>query len=206
MKSILGRTKTPIPVMLMIFIAMLVVSCQADFKETKSDTPDTGEIPVAVSPDTQDPAYTLTPIEELGITGIAQDVDINKYQLTVSGLVEELLSLNYQTVLGYPSVTKIVILNCPGYFVDVAEWTGVPLMTILEEAGIKPEASQVNFYAIDGYHQTLSLEHVKKHGVFLAYEVNGQTLPPEHGYPLRLVDNGSDGSSWIKWLERIEVE
>ena len=71
MKSILGRTKTPIPVMLMVFIAMLFVSCQADFKETKSNTPDTGEIPVAVSPDTQDPAYTLTPIEELGITGVA---------------------------------------------------------------------------------------------------------------------------------------
>jgi len=76
----------------------------------------------------------------------------------------------------------------------------------LEEAGIKPGASQVKFYAVDGYRQTLSLEHVKKHGVFLAYEVYGQTLPPEHGYPLRLVDKGSYGSSWIKWLERIEVE
>ena len=206
MKSILGRIKTPIPVMLMIFIVMLFVSCQADFTETKSDTPDTGGTPVAVSPDTRDPARTLTPIEELGITGTTQDVDINKYRLPVSGLVGESLSLTYQAILGYPSVTEIVTLNCPGYFVDVAEWTGVPLMMILEEAGIKPGASQVKFYAVDGYRQTLSLEHVKKHGVFLAYEVYGQTLPPEHGYPLRLVDKGSYGSSWIKWLERIEVE
>jgi DMSO/TMAO reductase YedYZ molybdopterin-dependent catalytic subunit len=61
-------------------------------------------------------------------------------------------------------------------------------------------------YAIDGYHKTLSLEHLNEYGTFLAYKVNGVTLPKEHGYLLRLVDKGSAGASWVKWLEGIEVK
>jgi DMSO/TMAO reductase YedYZ molybdopterin-dependent catalytic subunit len=206
MKSILKRTKILIPIITGILLAALIASCQTGSNGLTSTAPDTTEPPATVSPETEDTRVALTPIEELGITGTAQDVDINNYRLTIDGLVEEPLSLNYQAILDYPSITEIVTLNCPGYFVDVAEWTGVPLTTILAEAGIKPEASQITFYAIDGYHRTLSLEHVNTNGAFLAYEVNGQTLPPEHGYPLRLVDKGSYGDSWIKWLERIEVK
>jgi len=206
MESILRHTKALVFVVLIIFVAALFVSCQPTSEEPKSDKSDTEELPVSVSPNTQDSSVILTPIEELGITGTAPDVDIREYQLTVNGLVKEPLSLTYEAILAYPSITEIGVINCPGYFVDVAEWTGVPLTTILAEAGIKSEASQVAFYAIDGYKQVLSLEHVNKYGVFLAYKVNGQTLPPEHGYPLRLVDKGSDGYAWVKWIESIEVK
>lgn len=72
------------------------------------------------------------------------------------------------------------------------------------EGGVKPEASEVTFYAIDGYSETLSLEEAQQEGVLLAYAVNGQTLPTEHGYPLRLVVKGKYGAYWVKWMERIE--
>jgi DMSO/TMAO reductase YedYZ molybdopterin-dependent catalytic subunit len=152
--------------------------------------------------------YTLplTPIEELGITGVAQNVDIEKYRLIINGLVENPLSLTYQQILEYPPVTEIGVIDCPGYFLDIAEWTGVPLSTILAEAGIKPHATKLTFYSLDGYKQTLTLEHVSKYGIFLAYIVNEETLPREHGYPLRVVDNGSTGSAWVKWVETITVE
>jgi sulfoxide reductase catalytic subunit YedY len=57
----------------------------------------------------------------------------------------------------------------------------------------------------DGYSQTLSLEDATADRVFLAHEVNGETLPAEHGYPLRLVVRHQYGSKWVKWVERIEV-
>ena len=148
----------------------------------------------------------LTPIEKLGVTGQAQDVDISAYRLTISGLVKKPLSLTYQDILAYPSVTEIAVVICPGFFRDTAEWTGVPLSTILTEAGLISGASWVTFTAVDGYQQKLSLEHVNEYGVFLAYKVNGQTLPPAHGYPLRVVDKGSIGAKWVKWLESIKIE
>jgi DMSO/TMAO reductase YedYZ molybdopterin-dependent catalytic subunit len=141
----------------------------------------------------------------MGVTGIAPAVDIPTYRLTITGRVEKPLSLTYQDLLAYPSMTEIVVVECPGFFRDIAEWTGVSLNTILAEAGITSGASQVALSAVDGYRQELSLEHVDEYGVFLAYKVNGQTLPPEHGFPLRVVDKGSLGAKWVKWLANIEV-
>ena len=61
------------------------------------------------------------------------------------------------------------------------------------------------FLAGDGYKRTLSLEEATADGVFLAYEVNEETLPAEHGYPIRLVVRHQYGSRWVKWVEHIEV-
>ena len=105
----------------------------------------------------------------------------------------------------YPTVTEVVLLNCPGVFTDNAEWTGVLVSTILAEAGVQPEAKDVSFYS-GSYQVTLSLEEVESEGFFLAHTVDGQILPTEHGYPLRLVAQGHPGSDWVKWVDCIEVE
>lgn len=147
----------------------------------------------------------ITPTEELNITGLAPEVDITQYHLTIDGLVDTELTLDYDTLLGYPTVTNVVLLICPGFFADNAEWTGVPVTTLLTDAGIKPQASQLVFYALDGYQTVLSLEKIQRGSVFLAHTVNGQILPREHGFPLRLVVTGEYGSVWVKWVDRIEV-
>lgn len=118
---------------------------------------------------------------------------------------ENLLTLTYEALLAYPTVTELVLLICPGFFVDNAQWTGVPVATLLAQAGIKRDARRVAFHALDGYMQILRLEVVQKESVFLAHTVNGQVLPAEHGYSLRLVVKGEYGSKWVKWVERIEV-
>jgi DMSO/TMAO reductase YedYZ molybdopterin-dependent catalytic subunit len=159
----------------------------------------------------QDPATVdnsdlpITPVEELHTTGTPVELDISTYRLTVEGLVENPLSLNYEEIMAYPSVTEVVLLICPGVFYDNAEWTGAPVVDILRQAKVKPEAEKVYFEAAGGYRQILTIEEAMSDGVFLAYEVNGQPLPLEHGYPLRLVVRGKYGSRWVKWLTRIEV-
>jgi DMSO/TMAO reductase YedYZ molybdopterin-dependent catalytic subunit len=148
----------------------------------------------------------ITPVEGLHRTGQPQEYDIETYRLVVDGLVDNPLSLSYEDLLHRAEVTETVLLICPGFFWDNATWTGTPLSLILEEAGVSPDATRVRFVAGDGYEQTLSLEQALADGVFLAYEVDGETLPVEHGYPLRLVARYQYGSKWVKWLERIEVE
>jgi sulfoxide reductase catalytic subunit YedY len=147
----------------------------------------------------------ITPVEELHHTGRPQEYDIDVYRLEVEGLVDTPLSLSYEDLLSRPQVTETVLLICPGFFWDNAEWTGTPLSLILEEAGLSPEAAKVRLEAGDGYAQTLSLEDAMAEGVFLAYEVNGETLPTDHGYPIRLVARDQYGYEWVKWLEKIEV-
>jgi DMSO/TMAO reductase YedYZ molybdopterin-dependent catalytic subunit len=159
----------------------------------------------------QDPANVdnsdlpITPVEELHTTGRPVELDISTYQLAVEGLVENPLSLSYEEITAYPNVTEVVLLICPRVFYDNAEWTGVPVADILRQAKVKPEAEKVYFKASGGYRQSLTIEEAMSDGVFLAYEVNGQPLPPEHGYPLRLVVRGKYGSRWVKWLTHIEV-
>ena len=150
--------------------------------------------------------FPITPVEDLGITGVLPDVDISTYKLPVDGLVDSPLALSYDAMLEYPTVSEVVLLICPGTFANDAEWTGVPVTTLLMEAGIKPEASEVTFYAMDKYQRTFSLQDIQQNGLFLAYRVNGQVLPKEHGYPIRLVVKGVYGAEWVKWIDHIEVK
>lgn len=150
-------------------------------------------------------ALPITAVEDLNRTGQPVDYDINTYRLVVDGLVENPLSLTYEDLLSRPQVTEEVLLICPGFFWDNAVWAGTPLSLILEEAGIGPEASQIRIHAGDGYSRKMALEDVNVEGVFLAYEVNGEPLPKEHGFPIRLVARHQYGNMWVKWIERIEV-
>jgi DMSO/TMAO reductase YedYZ molybdopterin-dependent catalytic subunit len=148
----------------------------------------------------------ITPVEDLHRTGRPQEYDISTYRLVVEGLVDTPLSLSYEDLLSRLQVSEEVLLICPGFFWDNAVWTGTSLSLILREAGISPEASEVRFEAGDGYVRTMPLADALGDGVFLAYEVNGEPLPEEHGYPIRVVARHQYGNMWVKWLERIEVQ
>lgn len=147
----------------------------------------------------------ITPIEDIHSTGRPVEVDIDEYRLVIDGLVERPLSLTYQEILSRPQVSEVVLLICPGFFWDNAQWTGTPLAPLLEEAGLREGAKKVRFHALDGYQSSLSLEEALAEGVFLPYQVNGEALPSEHGFPLRLVARHQFGGKWVKWLGRIEV-
>jgi DMSO/TMAO reductase YedYZ molybdopterin-dependent catalytic subunit len=147
----------------------------------------------------------ITPVDKLHITGNPQDVDIVSYRLRIDGLVSTPLELKYEDILEYPTVTETVLLICPSWFWDNATWTGVPMKRLLAEANYRPEAKTVTFHSIDGYTRDISLSTVLKDGVFLAHTVDGQVLPKEQGFPVRLVVKGENGNSWVKWIDRITV-
>jgi DMSO/TMAO reductase YedYZ molybdopterin-dependent catalytic subunit len=189
--------------LVIMILPALVAGCATNASAPASLSPNEGAAPVPTST-----AIPLTPVDKLGLTGTPIEVDIETYRLVVDGLVERPLSLSYDELLAYPAVSQVLRLECPGFFVDYAEWTGPLVRTLLEEAGVKPEATAVEFSEGGDYpySKTLPLETALREDTLLAYRVNGVTLPVEHGYPVRLAVGSQLGSSWVKWLFRIEVQ
>ena len=144
-------------------------------------------------------------IDELHFTGSDPHFSADTWKLVVEGAGENPLTLTYADILARPVVSEVVLLICPGVFADNAEWSGVPLSLILNEAKFKPEAADVRFTSGDGYTFRIPLTTAMADGAFLAYKVNGQPLPSEHGFPLRLVVRGEYGSACVKWLVNITV-
>jgi|WetSurMetagenome_2_1015567.scaffolds.fasta_scaffold93519_2 DMSO/TMAO reductase YedYZ molybdopterin-dependent catalytic subunit len=152
------------------------------------------------------PGYTdVDPATGLHVTGTPQEVDVTTYRLKVTGKVDKELNLTYEEILGLPKQTATPTLVCPGYFKDTAAWSGASLRTILDMAGVQPNAKSLVMSAADGYATTISLEDALLPQNFLAYELEGETLPALHGFPLRAVFPDRYGSYWVKWLTEIEV-
>jgi len=155
----------------------------------------------------QDIHLPLTPIEEFNVVSIkgTPEIDIDKYELSIEGLVENPLTLKCSDLLSYPSITKIIMLKCVEGWSGIGEWTGIPLKDILKEAKIRHNARTVVFSAGDGYSTSLPVKDSLKDSVMLSYKLNGEALPKEHGYPVRVVVEGKYGYKWIKWLTHIKV-
>jgi DMSO/TMAO reductase YedYZ molybdopterin-dependent catalytic subunit len=156
-------------------------------------------------------------------------VDARTWRLAVDGLVERSLSLTLEELKARPARTLAVTLECAGNgrallsphvqnqpwlleAVGTAEWTGTPLAPLLEEAGVQSDAVEVVFTGLDrgvqgdvehDYARSLPITDALRDEVLLAYAINGQPLPPQHGFPLRLVVPGWYGMTHVKWLRSI---
>jgi DMSO/TMAO reductase YedYZ molybdopterin-dependent catalytic subunit len=134
-----------------------------------------------------------------------QYVDIETYQLEVTGFVETPLSLSYDEVLEKPLYEKVVQLNCvEGWSVRLL-WEGVLMEDLIQEAKPMEEATHVIFYAVDGYATSIPLETILERKMLLAYKMNDTILRPDRGYPFQLVAEDKLGYKWIKWVEKIEL-
>lgn len=178
-------------------------------------------------------AYDVTPagLHYLLVHYDIPVVDASAWRLAIAGCVERELSLSLDDLRARPSVTHAVTMECAGNgraglsprplsqpwlleAVGTAEWTGTPLAPLLEEAGLTAAAAEVVFRALDRgveggedqhYARSLTLEEAHRDEVLLAYAMNGAPLPPQHGFPLRLVVPGWYGMTSVKWLSAIEL-
>jgi DMSO/TMAO reductase YedYZ molybdopterin-dependent catalytic subunit len=177
--------------------------------------------------------FDLTPVglHYLLIHYDIPEVDPESWRLEVDGLVERPLSLSLEELRARPAVDEVVTLECAGNgralvdphvtsqpwlleAVGNARWSGTPLASLLEEAAVGEGAVEVLFTGLDrgveggeqqSYARSLPLDEALRGEVLLAYDVNGTALPPQHGFPLRLVVPGWYGMTSVKWLDRITV-
>jgi sulfoxide reductase catalytic subunit YedY len=148
----------------------------------------------------------VDPLEKFGTMGPTDvAIDLKTYRLKMTGKVGRPLSLSYDQILKYPSLTEVVLLICPGFFSNNGRWTGVSLKSLLQEAQVKKEAQYID---INGAHEKgvrIPLKTLNQKRIFLAYRVNGEILPQKHGFPLRLVYEDAYGFDWVKYVEEIVV-
>ena len=133
------------------------------------------------------------------------DVNISGYSLTVYGLVDHRINLSYQDVLSMDNTSEKETLRCVTGPSGTADWVGVRLGAILDRAGISSGAQEVVFYGLDGYSTSLKIDDARRSDVILAYDMNNVTLPPDQGYPLRMVVPGEWGYKWAMWVYAIEI-
>lgn len=163
-------------------------------------------------------------------------IDPASWRLQVAGAVERPLELTLDQVRALPSRTAAITLECAGNgraflvpktkgvqwetgAVSTAEWTGVPLATVLEGAGVKSGAVEVVLEGTDrgepgndpkppgkiAFARSLPLAKANKPEVLLAWAMNGKDLSLDHGFPLRAVVGGWYGMASVKWLTRLLV-
>jgi DMSO/TMAO reductase YedYZ molybdopterin-dependent catalytic subunit len=137
-------------------------------------------------------------------------VDSKTWSLTVDGLVEQPFTLNYQEVLALPMKKQYESMMCisndvGGEYMSNAQWEGIPLMDLLQRAGVKPGATKIVFHAVDDYSDSIHLSKALEPTTLMAIYMNGVPLPQEHGFPARMLVPGIYGMKHCKWLNRIEV-
>jgi DMSO/TMAO reductase YedYZ molybdopterin-dependent catalytic subunit len=156
-------------------------------------------------------------------------VDQDGWCLTVAGRVRRQLELSLEDLRARPAVTQVVTMECAGNgrarltprpisqpwlleAVGNAEWTGVRLAELLDEAGLADDAVELVFTGLDrgveggieqSYERSLTISEARREEVVLAYAFNGLPLPPQHGFPVRLLVPGWYGMASVKWLARI---
>ncbi|PWW05248.1 DMSO/TMAO reductase YedYZ molybdopterin-dependent catalytic subunit [Paenibacillus cellulosilyticus] len=144
--------------------------------------------------------YTVTPIPSF---------DNNNWSFTVDGLVEKKLQFTWEQFVKLKRKVQVSDFHCvTGWSVYHNTWEGIPLRTLLAEAGVKSEAQYIKFYSGDGvYTDALSLEQVKVQmsDVMVAVMHDGKPIPSDLGGPVRLIVPQMYAYKSVKWLVRIEL-
>ena len=151
-------------------------------------------------------------------------IDPQKYRLMVNGLVNQNTIFNISDLMRFPRTNKLYFLECAAN--SGMEWrgaqlngcqfthgmihnvlyTGVKLKDILKEVGLKSTAKWVLAEGADSSAMTRSIPIEKAlDDCIIAFKMNGESLRPEQGYPMRLVVPGWEGNMWIKWIRRLEI-
>jgi len=153
----------------------------------------------------------ITPIDEFFVLGTPPAIPPD-WHLVVEGVVESPLSLSLGDLMSLPATTQMSTLECYYTFGNIllignANWTGIPLNDIIQQAHPLNGAKSISFVALDNYVSgAFDLNDIRQRNDFLlSYGMNGQMLPLEQGYPLKLVLPGVAGFENARWLERIEI-
>jgi sulfane dehydrogenase subunit SoxC len=152
------------------------------------------------------------------------NIDPLKHRLVIHGLVDRPIKYSLADLKRFPTLSRTYFMECSGAtgseimkarepnvqrthgLVSTSEWTGVPLSTLLKQAGLKPDAAWVLAEGADAAVMTRSVPIDKcLSDALIVFAQNGEAIRPEQGYPMRLFLPGWEGNISIKWLRRLEV-
>jgi DMSO/TMAO reductase YedYZ molybdopterin-dependent catalytic subunit len=173
----------------------------------------------------------ITPVDRFFVRShvYTPRIDITGWRLSVDGAVTSRLTLTMDDLRRLPAVELVSVLECAGNgrgfyepsvpglqwthgAVGNGRWRGVRLADVLKQAGMKPDAREILFNGADvpigampDFQRSIPVMKALDPRTLLAYDMNGEALPVEHGFPLRVVVPGWAGDSWIKWVTSVSV-
>jgi len=172
-------------------------------------------IPDGVSVDVEGVSSFITPNDDFYRIDTAltvPQVPTETYKLAITGMVDNPFEMTYDELLDRDTVEHDITLTCVsntvgGELIGNARWRGVRLDEILAEAGVQSGATQVVGRSVDGYTCGFPIEAATDgRNALVAFGMNGEALPLEHGFPVRLIVPGLYGYiSATKWLTEIEL-
>jgi DMSO/TMAO reductase YedYZ molybdopterin-dependent catalytic subunit len=130
--------------------------------------------------------------------------------LAVSGLFDHARALTLADVRAYPAITQPITQSCisnpiGGDLISTSNWTGVRLRDVLKDLGLRPEAKELAIKSADDFYESVVMEDMLDPRTLLVYGMNGETLPVEHGFPLRIYIPNHYGMKQPKWIVSIEA-
>jgi DMSO/TMAO reductase YedYZ molybdopterin-dependent catalytic subunit len=178
-----------------------------------------GEAPTATAPTGNRLAVApgtrpeLTPNEDfyrIDINTRPPVVDQSSWVMEVKGLFDNPRPLALSDLMAYPAVTQPITISCisnpiGGNLIGTSAWTGVPLHVVLEDLGLRAGAQEIYIEAVDGFFESVVMEDMMDPRTLLVYGMNGETLPVEHGFPLRIYIPNHYGMKQPKWIKSIEA-
>jgi DMSO/TMAO reductase YedYZ molybdopterin-dependent catalytic subunit len=152
---------------------------------------------------------TKSEFYKVDTTAVDPEMSRDDWSLSVTGAVEEEVTLDFDDLRALPAEHRYVTLRCVGeglngHKMDTAVWTGVGVTDLLASAGVTlPDDCCVMLRAADDYYEEFPLAALEDG--FLAYGMNGEKLPRGHGRPVRALIPGHWGEINVKWVTEIEV-
>ena len=146
----------------------------------------------------------------IDINTVPPTVEEATWRLELGGLVYSPLSLTLDEIRSRPSISQVVTMQCisnrvGGDLTGTSLWTGVRLKDLLDEAGLAPGAQEVAIESADGFYESVDMDDMLDERTLLVYAMNGEPLPFEHGFPLRIYIPNRYGMKQPKWITRMEV-
>lgn len=182
------------------------------------------KLPLAIAPLPPLPASVTAPVTgmqpfitpnvnfyRIDTAVVVPQVEATTWSLKFSGMVRRPFTITYDDLLEMPMVERDITLMCVsnpvgGNYIGNARWLGTPLVPLLERAGIDPSADQLFSTSVDGWTCSTPLADLADRDPILAIGMNGEPLPIDHGFPVRMVIPGLYGFiSATKWVTNIEA-
>ena len=154
----------------------------------------------------------FTPNDDFYVTSIdaTPTVDLERWTLSIEGLTQHSRIWTYDELLKRSRTSIVATLECignplGGEQIGTAKWTGIPLHELLDEVGVSEDAIDLVLYGADGYSDSFSISRAREKDVLLALMMNDVPLPPDHGFPVRMIVPGLYGIKNVKWLKKLEL-
>lgn len=175
-------------------------------------SPSPEELAARIPPvaDTRDELTDNDDFYRIDINSRPPEIDAEGWAVDITGLVDDEIRLNIDDIRALPAQTQILTMQCisnriGGDLTSSSRWTGARFKDVLELAGVQAGATGALIKSVDGFFEFVVMEDIMDDRTLLVYEMNGEPLPVEHGFPLRIYIPNRYGMKQPKWIESIEM-